>query len=758
MDGPEKNNNPAALLVNAAPYLLADVLLLLAAFWLYPSHAPWTYVLAGASLAPISLYLVTLGTHNKNKAHAFLARSTFNQSLLDTLAEGYALHEAVFDTEGKPVDFIFRDINPEFEQLLGLSRREVIGRKVSEVLPETEPHWLEVFGRVATGGSPEILENYGQSFRRYFQVRVSCPRHGFVAVFFTDITERKESEDFARLAATVFHNTQEAILVIDSERKVVSVNPAFTKITGYHLSEIKGGLPRFHRSGQYDERFFQHIWVSINEQGHWQGEIWNRRKNGELFPAWENISAIQDDSGQVTHYVSVMSDISAVKQAEEHLNHLAHHDILTGLANRLAFSSNLENALERAKRNDRKVALLYLDLDRFKTINDTLGHAAGDLLLKTTADRIKGCVRKEDMVARLGGDEFTVLLEDLQHTETAGTLAGKITRTINAPLKLFEQEVVVSTSIGIGLFPNDAEDADALTRAADAAMYRAKARGRNTFEYYTQDMATGSSLRLAIENALRSALDRNELVLHYQPQFNLAHNQVVGMEALIRWHHPEWGLLLPFQFLEIAEETGLIDDLGDWVIDTALGQLDHWQKLLGLPLRVSVNLSDRQLVHNHLAETLEYCVHSHSLDPEMLQFSLEITENTLQTSVDVIETLNEIRALGIKVAIDNFGTGYSSLNHLKNLPVDTLKMDQVFLRDLPFDTDHYSIAAAIISIGQSLGLSIIAEGVEFKNQLDFLKLHGCDEAQGFFIGKPFNADDATAFLMQARKNMAFRTH
>ncbi len=758
MDGPEKNNNPAALLVKAAPYILADAALLLAAFWLYSSHAPWAYALAGATLAPISLCIVKLGARDKNQTHTFPARSTFNQALLDTLAEGYALHEAVFDAEGKPVDFIYRDINPAFEQLLGLRRHEVIDRKVLEILPSTEPHWLEVFGRVAMGGSPEMLENYGRSFHRYFQARLSCPKYGFVAVFFTDVTERKESEDFARLAATVFHNTQEAILVIDTERKVVSVNPAFTKITGYHLSEIKGGLPRFHRSGQYDERFFQHIWVSINEQGHWQGEIWNRRKNGELFPAWENISAIQDESGQVTHYVSVMSDISAVKQAEAHLNHLAHHDILTGLANRLAFNSNLENALERARRNDRKVALLYLDLDRFKTINDTLGHAAGDLLLKTTADRIKGCVRKEDMVARLGGDEFTVLLEDLQHTETAGTLAGKITRSISAPLKLFEQEVVVSTSIGIGLFPNDAEDADALTRAADAAMYRAKARGRNTFEFYTQDMATGSNLRLAIENALRSALDRNELLLYYQPQFNLAHHQVVGMEALIRWHHPGWGMLLPSQFLEIAEESGLIDDLGDWVIDTALGQLAEWQQLMDLPLRVWVNLSGRQLIYNHLVETLEYCIQRHSLAPEKLQFSLEITENTLQTSIDAVDTLNEIRALGIKVAIDNFGTGYSSLTRLKNLPVDTLKIDHEFLKDLPFDTNHYSIAAAIISIGQSLGMSIIAEGVEFKDQLDFLKLHGCDEAQGFLIGKPLSTEDATAFLMNAGSRMNFRTH
>ena len=559
---------------------------------------------------------------------------------------------------------------------------------------------------------------------------------------------RTRPQNYAQLAATVFQSTKEAILITDRDLNIITVNPAFSEITGFDQEEVVGRKPRFHRSGQYDERFYEHIWSCIAQTDHWQGEIWNRRKNGELFPAWENVSTVRDANGTITHYVSVMSDISAIKQVEERLNHLAHHDPLTELHNRLAYSTHLESALERAKRHGFKVALLLLDLDRFKHINDTLGHAAGDLVLTTMAERLRHCVRGEDMVARLGGDEFTIVLEGISHGESAGTLAQKITRTVNTPMRLGEHDVALSTSIGIAIYPDDASDADALAQAADTAMYRAKAQGRNTYEFFTPEMVAHSRLRLAIETALRHALENDELSLYYQPHYNLARREIVGMEALIRWHHPEWGMLLPDQFIGIAEECGLSEALGDWVIDTACAQLAEWHRIPGSPLRLSVNVSSHQLVNGHIQETLQSALLIHELEPKEVRFGLDITETMLQAGEEVLTTLRRLRARGVNITIDDFGSGYSSLRHLKDLPVDTLKIDPVFLKDIPFDTDNYAIAAAIISMGQSLGMTIVAEGVETSEQLAFLELHGCDEALGYLIGKPMPADQATQLLRE----------
>jgi len=557
---------------------------------------------------------------------------------------------------------------------------------------------------------------------------------------------RIQPKNYAQLAATVFQSTQEAILITDRDLNIITVNPAFCDITGFQQDEVVGRKPRFHRSGQYDERFYEHIWSCIRQTDHWQGEIWNRRKNGELFPAWENVSTVRDAHGTITHYVSLMSDISAIKQVEERLNHLAHHDPLTELHNRLAYTSHLESALERAKRHDTKVALLLLDLDRFKNINDTLGHATGDLVLTTMAERLRRCVRGEDLVARLGGDEFTIVLEGISHGESAGTLARKITRAVNEPMRLGDQDIALSTSIGIAIYPDDASDADALAQAADTAMYRAKSHGRNTYEFFTPEMVEHSRLRLAMESALRHALEQDELSLYYQPQYNLTRREIVGLEALVRWHHPQWGLLLPDQFIDIAEESGLIDGLGDWVIHTTCAQLAEWHRIERKPLRLSVNVSGQQLINGHLLETLQSALLVHELEPSEVRFGLDINENMLQAGDEVLKTLRRLRAWGATITIDDFGSGYSSLRHLKDLPVDALKIDPVFLKDIPFDTDNYAIAAAIISMGQSLGMTIVAEGVETSEQLAFLELHGCDEAQGYLIGKPMPAEDATRLL------------
>lgn len=550
------------------------------------------------------------------------------------------------------------------------------------------------------------------------------------------------------LASTVFQSTQEAILITDADLNIIAVNPAFTKITGFSLAEVIGRKPRIHRSDRFDERYADYIWSCIRQDDHWRGEIWNRRKNGELFPALENISAVRDRNGEVTHYVSLMSDISAIKQVEDRLNHLAHHDPLTGLSNRLAYTSHLESALERAKRHNTKVALLFLDLDRFKAINDSLGHASGDLLLKTLAQRLRHCVRGEDMVARLGGDEFTIVMEGIAHSESAGTLAHKITRTIQEPVEIEGHPVTVSTSVGIALFPDDAKTADSLVQAADKAMYRAKSLGRNTYEFFTSEMVTQSRLRVSIENALLEALNRNELALYYQPQFSVVNQDIVGVEALLRWHHPQWGTLLPDQFLTIAEDSGLMAQIGDWVIHSACEQIAHWQRTLSIPLRLTINITDDQLTNGHLLHSFRQALLAHELEPGDIHLGLDITENLLQAGDKAMTTLSRLRGYGVTITIDDFGTGYSSLGHLKQLPIDALKIDPVFLKDLPFDTDNYSIAAAIISMGHSLGMSVIAEGVETDEQLAFLELYGCDVIQGFLYGKPLPLDQTTALLSE----------
>ncbi len=568
---------------------------------------------------------------------------------------------------------------------------------------------------------------------------------GSVATF-SNITERKHAEEKLRQSSIVFASTKEAIMVTDAERNIVMVNDAFTTITGYEAHEAVGKTPCLHQSGRHDQAFYQEIWAALQDAGHWQGEIWNRRKNGEVYPAWENISAVRDEQGQLSNYISVFSDISMIKQAEERLNRLAHHDALTGLPNRLLFTASLEQALTRAKRHQETVALLFLDLDRFKLINDTLGHAAGDRLLQTVARRLKHSVRAEDLVARLGGDEFTIVLEEISQAEDAALLAQKIIGAVAEPMELDGRDVVVSASVGISLYPRDADNAGDLAKAADAAMYRAKTRGRDTYQFYTAELTAQALEHLSLEAGLRQALTRGEFALHYQPQIEVKTGRILGVEALLRWQHPDLGTMLPEQFIGIAEESHLIDALGNWVLRQACAQARIWRDA-GLPaVRIAINLSGRQIMYDHLLQTVEDTFEQNGLTPGDLLLELEITESVLQSGEHAVETLRRLRHLGIRIAIDDFGTGYSSLSHLKHLPIDTLKIDRLFMRNIPHDTDNQAITAAIISMGHSLGLNVVAEGVETEAQLDFLDAHGCDEAQGYLISPAVEAERIVALL------------
>jgi diguanylate cyclase (GGDEF)-like protein/PAS domain S-box-containing protein len=550
-------------------------------------------------------------------------------------------------------------------------------------------------------------------------------------------------------ASVVFENASEGIIVTDADGVILAVNPAFTSITGFDASDAIGKRPGLQHSGRHDAVYYRQIWHSLLTTGQWQGEIWNRRKNGEVYPAWENISSVRDGAGKVTNYVAMLSDITPIKRAEQQLTHLAHHDPLTDLPNRLLFSGHLQQSIDRTRRHGRKVGLLFIDLDRFKRINDSMGHAAGDAVLVEVARRLRSTVRNQDLVARLGGDEFTVVLEDFDQSEVMAAFAQKIIAAVSRPLSIAGREVVVSASVGIAVFPDDGDSTEALTKAADSAMYRAKERGRNTFEFFTREITERAMERLSMESGLRSAIARGELLLLYQPQFDAATRRCVGVEALLRWRHPQEGLLPPDRFIPIAEESDLINAIGQWVLRQACAQARTWLDLGLAPVRVAVNVSGRHVLHDHLVELTRETLAAHDLTACGGVIELEITETMLQSVERSGEVLHALRALGVLIAIDDFGTGYSSLGMLRQLPVDTLKIDKTFIHCLRDQEDSRAIVAAMISMAHALSMRVVAEGVESESELALLCSAGCDEVQGYLLGRPMSAESVTALLQGA---------
>lgn len=569
-----------------------------------------------------------------------------------------------------------------------------------------------------------------------------------------DVTEERRADEALRQAGAVFAATNEGIFITDAQARVIRVNPAFSRITGYAFEDVSGQNPRIWSSGRHDPEFYQRMWTSIAATGQWEGEMWNRRKSGDIYPCWQNISTVHDEHGAVSHYVSIFNDITVAKTAETQLQQLAHHDMLTGLPNRVLFSANLDAALERTRRHDSRVGLMLLDLDRFKLVNDTLGHAAGDQLLREIARRLKACIRAEDTVARLGGDEFAVIAGDLTKPEDTIPFATKIIEAIAKPVQVDGKEIHTSTSIGISLYPDDAGDAADLMRAADAAMYRAKAQGRGTYDFFTAELSELAAEHLTLERDLRGALARGELELMYQPQIDVANSRVVGAEALLRWRHPQRGLLLPDRFIHIAEESGMIQPIGDWVLTRALEQARTWSDM-GLPLKcIAVNVSGRQILHDHIDQTLTRLLRYQEATSGGVRLELEVTENVLLAFEPSAKVLTRMRECGALIAIDDFGTGYSSLSRLYHLPIDTLKLDRSFVQGLPESAISRAISSAVVAMGHSLGLEVIAEGVETEAQLEFLRGLGCDKVQGFLISVPLEAAEMEALLRAAASKKA----
>jgi diguanylate cyclase (GGDEF)-like protein/PAS domain S-box-containing protein len=659
-----------------------------------------------------------------------------------------------------------REFTERYAQLVDSQRRVVAWMATDAAaarrlfVGQTQPLYEQAID-TAVAFSPGIMKSAGQVYQGAIATLGKSEQAlltvaGLSGLFFIlaaalgrrFVTAHERNTQSLRLAAAVFDRSTEGIIITARDGRILQVNPAFTLVTGYQPGEVVGRNPKMFSSGRHDTDFYRGLWNTVLSSGQWQGEIWNRRKNGEVYPEWLSICSLRATSGEIDYFVATFSDMTERKRAEDKIIHQAYHDALTHLPNRVLFRDRLEQSLAFSRRmKHKKVALLFIDLDRFKLVNDSLGHAAGDRLLQLVAQRLREIGRQTDTLARLGGDEFTILLPDVDRVEEAMVVADKVLATLKQPFVLDGRDIFVSASIGISMYPDDGADVDVLMKHADTAMYRVKQQGRNGFQIYTHALDQRSLRRLELENQLHKALERKQLVLHYQPQFDLSEGRLRGVEALVRWQHPELGMISPAEFIPLAEESGLIVPIGAWVLETACRQVHAWREA-GFPdLVMSVNLSVRQFFREDIARQVmraidDYCLAAHVLE-------LEITESVAMDDVAyTIRTLESLAASGLRLAIDDFGTGYSSLSQLKKMPVKILKIDRSFVQDITVDPDDAEIVNAVITMAHRLGLKVIAEGVETRAQLDHLREQQCDFVQGFLFSRPLPAAELEALLRE----------
>ncbi len=537
------------------------------------------------------------------------------------------------------------------------------------------------------------------------------------------------------ISRRTLESMDEAVVITDADNKIIDVNPAYTEITGYSLEEVVGKNPSIASSGNHSEEFYEAMWRTIRDEGFWMGELLDRRKDGADIPLWTTINTVLDDSGAPLYYIAVFRDISERKEAEKQLQKLAYYDSLTDLPNRMLFLDRLGNEISLAKRKDELVGLFFIDLDKFKHVNDTLGHHIGDKLLNVIAGRLRQRLRDSDTLSRLGGDEFTVIIPGLKEFENLAELATQLINITREPVNLEGTEVFVSASIGIAVYPKDGEDANQLIKHADMAMYEAKELGRNRYHYFSEEINDYVTRRVELRLALNQALKNNEFILYYQPKVDLFKHRIIGAEGLIRWQRKGVGLVFPDSFIPVAEESEIILSIGNWVIEQACIQLDKWKKQGREDLSLSINLCSRQLHQSGLSTYLNDLITQYDFNPHRLE--LEITEGAIIENLEEsIQTLDELKALGVMISMDDFGTGYSSLSYLKQLPVDTLKIDRSFIQEIPEDEDGIAIVSAILSMARALKLEVVAEGVENGEQLEYLKHNNCMIGQGYYFSKP----------------------
>ncbi len=611
---------------------------------------------------------------------------------------------------------------------------------------------FDVFRKVAQDGQTRFhpVSYYADERHRvWVENRVfRLPSNQIVAVY-DDVTQRISAEKELTLFANVFHNSGEAIVITDQKNLIVTVNRSFTRLTGYPLEEVKGRDPKLLSAGRTPRLIYQQMWTALNSEGFWQGELWDRTRDGQIYPKWAAISVVHSDQGEVVNHVGSFTDISERIAAERQIEHLAHHDSLTGLLNRFSLLERLEQSINTARRGGGLVALLYMDLDNFKNINDSLGHLIGDELLKLVATRLTSTIRRSDIASRIGGDEFVVILTQIDNEIDPIGVAEKIISQIRAPFPIDEHTLFTSTSIGISLYPIDGEESETLMRHADAAMYQAKRGGKGHWEFFSPDLDEAANRRLALENELRQALERDELILHYQPQYALPGQQLLGVEALIRWSHPERGMVYPGDFIPLAEECGLIDAIGDRVVVEACRQLAAWREQGIEGVQMAINVSSRQLHSDHLYELVVATLERFRLWPAWLE--IEVTETAaMERPEEAIKLLSRFDELGVSISIDDFGTGYSSLAYLKMLPIHRLKLDRTFVRDITSDENDAAICSATIALAHSLGLQVVAEGVEEQEQEEFLARHECDFVQGYLYSRPVPAETIARLAKEQR--------
>lgn len=629
----------------------------------------------------------------------------------------------------------------QWQDYLHPDERERIYKKVMQFITDRSRDYYENTYRIRhRNGSYRWIHSRG---------RILFDEHGnplSLLGMAADVTSKRVDQDRLQQANAVFESTHEGVLISDHTNTITFVNPAFSQITGYDSSEVIGKNPRIFKSGRHTKEFYSEMWSTLEKHGHWSGEVWNRRKNGEILPQLQTIRLIRDENGLTTYNVAVFTDISLLKRSQSELSFLAHYDPLTNLSNRLLLHEHIKLALHRANKNQSEAALFIIDLDHFKNINESLGHSLGDELIKATAERLNQFLESNATLSRFGGDEFAVVFENINSAAEAATLAQQLLTLFDAAFTIDTNELFVTASIGICLFPRSGKSSEEIFRNADSALSKAKAIGRATFAFYTTELTDQAYHRLRIASELRYALENSQLRVYYQPVYSLSEQRIIGCEALVRWQHPERGMISPLDFIPIAEDNGLIGAFDSWVLHSSCQQLKNWLDS-GQQLRfVAVNISSKLFGRADFTERITRILQETQLNPNCLE--LEITESAVMENPKQADLLlAHLCDINIRLALDDFGTGYSSLSRLKSLPVHKLKIDQSFIRNLPADSREAAIDRAIIALGDSMHLDVQAEGIETPEQAAFLKQNNCILAQGYYYGKPMPAQELEALLV-----------